>query len=257
MRALRVALQFLTRLPVAGPPDWRDDDLARAVPLFPVVGALIGLAIGVSYLGGLALGLPPLAAATLGLVFVGPLLTGGLHEDGLADTADGLLGGRDRAARLRILRDSSIGAYGALALVGALFLRVSLVAELSGAAVLAALALAHGLGRLATVVLMARLPYARDSAEGPGGPMIAHLRPIDRGLALVTGVVVTVLSAVVVGWSAGVAVVGAMAILAGLAWRARRDVGGVTGDILGAACMLVELWVLVVVVSTMVRAAGA
>ena len=87
--------------------------------------------------------------------------------------------------------------------------------------------------------------------------MIAHLRPIDRGLALVTGVVVTVLSAVVVGWSAGVAVVGAMAILAGLAWRARRDVGGVTGDILGAACMLVELWVLVVVVSTMVRAAGA
>ncbi len=246
MRALRVALQFLTRLPVAGPDDWRDDDLARAVHLFPVVGALLGLAIGGTHLAALALGLPPLAAATLGLVFVGPLLTGALHEDGLADTADGLLGGRDRAARLRIMRDSTIGAYGALALMGALLLRVALGASLAGGAALAALALAHALGRLATVVLMARLPYARDTAEGPGGPMIAHLRAWDRGRALAMGLGVTALAAPVLGWSAAVALVGSAVLLAGLARWTQRSVGGVTGDVLGAACVLVELWVLLV-----------
>lgn len=244
MRALRVALQFLTRLPVAGPEDWRDEDLARALPAFPVVGTCIGLALGASHTGLAALGLPPLAAATLALAVLGPLLTGALHEDGLADTADGLLGGRDRAARLRILRDSNIGAYGAVALAGALLLRVSLVASLAPLVALAALGLAHGLGRLATVVLMARLPYARETDEGPGGPMIQHLRPTDLRRALAMGGLLVLCAAPVLQGAALAGLLGGGLLLVGLARRAQRDLGGVTGDLLGAACVLVELAVL-------------
>ena len=255
MRALRVAIQFLSRLPVAGPSDWRDDDLARALPFFPVVGAGIGLTLGACYAGASALGLPRLAAATLALVVLGPLLTGALHEDGLADTADGLLGGRDRASRLRIMRDSSIGAYGAVALAALLLLRVSLVASMGAVAALAALGLAHGLGRLATVVLMARLPYARDNEEGPGGPMIQHLKPshLRWAVALGLGLTLGVVPLLQVGALAGVVV--ASLLLMGLARRARRDLGGVTGDVLGAACTLVEIGVLLAV-SVPVSGAG-
>jgi adenosylcobinamide-GDP ribazoletransferase len=185
-----------------------------------------------------------LAAATLAVVVVGPLLTGALHEDGLADTADGLFGGRDRAARLKILRDSNIGTYGALALAGALLLRVSLVASLAPLAALAALGLAHGLGRLATVVLMARLPYARETDEGPGAPMIQHLRPQDLRWAIAVGVLLTLGATLVLHTAAPAGVLGAALLLAGLARRARQDLGGVTGDVLGASCVLVEIGVL-------------
>src|SRR4029450_13138448 len=118
----KVALAFLTRLPVRHGRVWRDADLAGSMPLFPLVGALIGLAGGLAYALALGLGLPPWPAATLALA-TSIRATGRLHEDGLADVADGWGGGRTREDKLRIMRDPRLGSYGTIALVLALLAR--------------------------------------------------------------------------------------------------------------------------------------
>ncbi|MDZ7905514.1 MAG: adenosylcobinamide-GDP ribazoletransferase [Cypionkella sp.] len=131
---LQLALMLLTRLPAghlaqAGDPP----PLARAVWAYPIVGALVG-AMGAGVLVGAAtLGLAPSIAATLALA-VCILATGGLHEDGLADVADGFGGGQDRARKLEIMRDSRIGSYGTLALILSLALRVQILAAFAGTA---------------------------------------------------------------------------------------------------------------------------
>lgn len=237
MRGLGATLQFLTRLPVPWPREHREDELARALPWFPAVGALVGLLLG---LGGWWLtraGLPVGPAAVLTGVVAGPMLTGALHEDGLADTADGLWGGRDRAAALRILRDSRVGAYGVVALVAALLTRAACLEALPPASWPAALAVGHCLGRLASVWLMATLPYAREEAPGLGGSMVAGLRSLHLGLASAVGVGVVILAP-----PPGLAALGLATLLLALlrGWY-RRKLGGVTGDLLGAACVLVEI----------------
>ncbi|MFN5713624.1 MAG: adenosylcobinamide-GDP ribazoletransferase, partial [Bradyrhizobium sp.] len=113
---LRIAIAFLTRLPMPHPDGARPESFARAQRLFPLVGAGIGAAVGLFCLLLRSIGVPDLAAAALTLGGAA-LLTGALHEDGLADVADGFGGGRDVAAKLEIMRDSRLGTYGALALV--------------------------------------------------------------------------------------------------------------------------------------------
>ena len=126
------ALMLLTRLPVRVARPMAPAAFARAYGWFPAVGALVG-AVGGLVLWGAGGAVPPLAAALLA-VAAQVLLTGGLHEDGLADVADGFGGGRDRERRLAIMRDSRIGTYGALALVLGVGLRVALLAPLAGTA---------------------------------------------------------------------------------------------------------------------------
>ncbi|WP_426441126.1 adenosylcobinamide-GDP ribazoletransferase [Bradyrhizobium genosp. P] len=113
---LRTAIAFLTRLPMPHPDGGRSDQFARAQRMFPLVGGLIGAAVGLVCLLLRVIGVPDLAAAALALGG-GALLTGALHEDGLADVADGFGGGRDTAAKLQIMRDSRLGTYGALILL--------------------------------------------------------------------------------------------------------------------------------------------
>ncbi len=170
-RDVAVSLAFLTRIPAErlglAPTDGAD--LRGAVRSFPVAGALIGLAGGILLLVTAALKLPPLAAALVVVTGLA-LLTGGLHEDGLADTADGIGGGSDAASRLSIMRDSRIGSYGALALILSVGLRASLVAAFLPEAPLAglfALVTAESLGRAAIVHNWAELPPARP--EGLAG----------------------------------------------------------------------------------------
>ena len=119
-RDFRTAAAFLTRLPVGPCPDpgntARPGYLSRSMGMFPLVGAGIGLAAALALLGANGLGLHPLASALIGIA-VAVVLTGALHEDGLADLCDGLGGGRTRDDRLRIMRDSRIGTFGALAIV--------------------------------------------------------------------------------------------------------------------------------------------
>ncbi len=245
MRSFLVAVQFLTRLPVPPVLNWRDDELARALPAFGVVGALVGAAIGFAYLALVAVGIDSLSAAVVATSFVGPLLTGALHEDGLGDVVDGMFGGRDRASALRIFRDSRVGAYGVVAICGALMLRGSLLSGLDGQEAVAVLMFAHCIARASTVVLMAGLPYARTEEAGVGEKLAEGLR-LHHSVGV--GGVAVAATAGAVGWLGVLGPVWAVVSAAVVVWVLfrwfHRRLGGVTGDGLGATCVLVELVVL-------------
>ena len=247
MRALHVAVQFLTRLPVPAVQDWREDELARAIPMFPLVGAFVGLALGGCFAGLTSAGVGALPAAIVATAFLGPFLTGALHEDGLGDTADGLFGGRDRETALRIFRDSRVGAYAAVTICAALMLRAALVAELSPTTAIATLALAHALGRAASVAQMVGLPYARTEAAGVGRSMAAGVRPhhIVATVVLTAGVVAGAVAILGPHGPLRAALAGVACTLVLTRWY-RRRLQGITGDTMGATCVLVELIVLLV-----------
>src|SRR3954463_2064299 len=141
---LRTAVAFLTRLPMPHPDGARPANFVRAHRMFPVVGAAIGGAVGLLYLAMRAMGLPDLAAAALALG-ASAMLTGALHEDGLADVADGFGGGRDRDSKLEIIRDSRLRTYGALILMVSFVTRLSALAVLPDAVVVQSLIAAHAL----------------------------------------------------------------------------------------------------------------
>ena len=162
LRLFAVALQFLTRLPVPRV-EFRRDDLRRASALFPLVGAVVA-GVGI----GFRAALEPLwgeGVATVAALAAMIAVTGALHEDGLADTADGLWGGWNPARRLAIMRDSRIGTYGAVVLIMTLGLRASLLLPLGLADFARAVACGHVLGRASTLLLVRLLPVATP----PGG----------------------------------------------------------------------------------------
>lgn len=232
------AIQFLTRIPVRTPTAVPH---ARVVPWFPVVGALIGTAVG-----GAAVGLrelvPVAVAATLSIV-LGLLITGAFHEDGLADIADAFGGGWTVERRLEILKDSRHGTYGVAALSGSIVLRAVSAASIAGGAPLfAGLVAAHVLGRTAAVAAMKLAPPARES--GLGVDAAGALRAGPTAVGLIVGLVgVTALT----GWWIGVLVaVGALGTGA-VVLLAVRKIGGLAGDVLGAVEQVVECAVLVAV----------
>ncbi len=231
---LRATFGLLTRLPVGSgttPPD-----LARCVWAFPVVGLVVNGAGALVYWACQAAGLPPMLGAAWTLAAM-MLLTGALHEDGLADTADGFGGGRSAARKLEIMRDSRIGSYGALALMMSLLIRGSAVAAIPHPAF--ALIAAGILGRGAMIVPLLLLRPARPDGMGAAVRQVSVPAGLV-GLALSAGAAWIALGggpaivAVIVAAGAGVAV-------AGLAWR---QIGGHTGDVLGATEIVCECVVL-------------
>lgn len=229
-KALRAAFGLLTRLPVRPTP--LDPE---AVWAFPLAGLVVGAIAALVQGAALALGLPAGPAAALALTVL-ILLTGGLHEDGLADCADGLWGGFERAGRLEIMRDSRVGSYGVLAIGTTLLIRWScLVVAGPWGLVIAAV-----LSRATMVWPMSRLPHAREDG-------LARLsgRPSGRAMALTAGVAV-LLVLPLAGWSLiwllpAVALAGHCA-----AMIARAKIGGQTGDILGGTQQLAEMAALLV-----------
>jgi adenosylcobinamide-GDP ribazoletransferase len=165
------------------------------------------------------------------------LVTGGFHEDGLADTCDGLFGGRTPARRLEIMRDSRLGTYGVLALVLTLGVEVAALGLLPLASLLRALPAAHAIARAAALPLTI-LPYARGDGDGLGRPLARRVPATALGLALVTGGAALTL----LPWRAALGCATAAALLAIVCgWRFARDLGGITGDTLGAVVKLVEV----------------
>ncbi len=230
---LLVALQLLTRLPVGDP--WQDRrDTGACVGWFGVVGAIVG-GVAASALWVSELVLPPMAAATIA-VGATTALTGGLHEDGLADSADGLFGGARPGRRLEIMRDPRIGAYGVLALVLVTLLRVVLLASLDPVAAAGALVATSAISRGALgVTLVGAVPAAQD---GRGADLLEHLRPLPAAIGLVAAVLIA-------GAAVRVAVVGvvvaALLVAAGARGLATRRLGGVNGDVMGAMVSTAEV----------------
>ena len=234
-RLLICAVQFLTRLPTPALPDFQPDWITRAARFFPLTGQLVGVLCAVIWLAASRVW-PGLPAAALA-IGAGVLITGGFHEDGLADTADGLGGGQDRERRLTIMKDSRIGSYGALALGLVMALKIALLARLGPWAGAVTLVIVHGGARAASVTVMAALPYAGDIDA-------AKVRSAPRGVsfpeaafALVTGfwpLIFLGLPKAALAASLVVIAAGSMALVA------RELIGGVTGDVLGAVEQLCE-----------------
>jgi len=248
---LPAAIQFLTRVPLRLR---REPALASAVPWFPVAGALVGAVIG-----GAAAGLwhvvPPVLAAAIAVV-LGVLVTGAFHEDGLADVADAFGGGWTVERRLEILKDPRHGSYGVAAMSASIVVRIVALGSIPGpAAMLWSAVAAHTIARGAAVVLMGAAPIA--GAEGLGAD---YARQVSLRRSLVGGAIATVITAAAMtgrfGWTAHAALAVALAGLAAAlgaiatAWLARRKIGGITGDVLGAAEQIGECLVLVVLAST-------
>lgn len=230
-RDLIRAAQLLTRLPVPGGDGTRAAEAAWA---WPLIGAFVASAQVVTGLLALWVGLPASVAAGVALA-AGIAITGGLHEDGLADCADGFWGGMTRARRLEILKDSRIGAYGVLALIVTMGLRWALFATLLATAPLTLLACAM-ISRAGMAAVMAGLPFARDNglAAHVGKPPLWAVW-VGIGCAGFGAIVTAGLGA---GLTAGVVALGATL---GVAAVAKVKIGGQTGDVLGAAQVVAEI----------------
>jgi len=225
---------LLTRAPCLPETDWGPD--ARVARAFPLVGAFVGLCGAVVFAAASALGIPALPAATLAVAAT-VLVSGALHEDGLADCADGFGGGGDRQQKLAIMRDSRIGTYGVLALVLSVTLRIGLLAAFPDPlAAAAALIGAHSLARGGLPAAMFALPPARSDGLGhaAGTPTSTDvLTAIGIG-ALVCLLLVGPLTAIALLFAALATTYGAMVV-------ARRQIGGYTGDVLGLIEQLLEI----------------
>lgn len=237
MKAFLLALQFLTCLPVSlkaapGPADW-----GRSALAYPLVGLLIGLLLaGLQQLVGHA---DPLLQAAL-LTATWALITGGLHLDGLADSADAWVGGHgDRERTMTIMKDPRSGPAAVSTLVLVLLLKFVALAALVKAGAWPALLLAPVLGRLALVALLLGTPYVRPG--GMGSAISAHLPRAAAVLALL----LVAAGALVTGMAGALALAAAAVAWLGLRWMMMRRLGGMTGDTLGAAVELTEVAVLV------------
>lgn len=223
LQQLLLALVFLTRLPAGRWLPRRVLPLAHSAWAFPLVGALVGAIAALPLL----LDGPPLLLAALSLT-VAVLLTGALHEDGLADLADAA-GGADRQARLAIMRDSRIGSYGVMALLLTTLLRLAALAAVGPWQLIAA---AAG-GRAAIVLALVALPPARRDGLG-------HAAGAPGRAQVCVALLMALAALAAAGPGAGVALIAGLLTLALLLRQARSWLGGHSGDVLGAAAVLVE-----------------
>ena len=240
---LLAAVQFLTRIPVPVHP-YREDSLPRAVKFFPAVGLGVGGTAAMLYLL-LMSHLPPLVTAALVLIYM-VCVTGGFHEDALADAADGFGGGWNREQVLTILRDSRIGSYGGTALALSLGTRLALLSSLARPQIVPVLISAHVLCRWSMLPLSFFLAAARSSSEGAADGQGARIARLTTSGTLLFGTIFSWGCAILLlHWHAVTPILAAVAVtcLTGLYYRHRID--GVTGDCFGATNQITEIAVYV------------
>jgi adenosylcobinamide-GDP ribazoletransferase len=236
---LWTGLAFLTRLPIGRGAPATGGDVARASWSFPVVGAGIGLLAGLVYWISFKLDLSPFISALLAVATT-MLVTGCLHEDGLADTLDGFGGGKTREQKLEIMRDSRVGAYGTCALVFSILFKTGAISSLGDPSLaISALLAAHTGGRAIIPMFMRRVPTARsdglsaDAGRPPSGtPAIAALIGFAV-LVFALGIGGAVVTALLLAAAAGL-----------LALLCINQIGGQTGDVLGAVEQTGEILIL-------------
>lgn len=240
-RDLKVALSFSTRVPVLHAVAATGADVARACWALPFAGALVGAIGALVYCVAVWAALPTMPAAALAVAAT-VLATGALHEDGLADVADGFGGGATRERKLEIMRDSRLGTYGACALVLSLLLRIGALADLTQPALVASALLAAHIGARAVMpAVMWFVPRAKPDGLSA-----------SAGLPPVAGVVIAaILGAIAlgIGLGPGPGAIAVLVVLVGAAVVARlsiAQIGGQTGDVLGAVEQVSEILILLV-----------
>lgn len=239
-RLFFIALQFFTRLPiprwVGFSPEW----MQHAPRYFPGVGIVVGAVTAGVY--AIAIYLWPQSVAVLLSTAAGIYLTGALHEDGFADMCDGFGGGYTPDRVLEIMKDSRIGAYGAIGIGLLIALKCVVLIGMPSWSVLAVLLLGHPLSRLASAALIWRLSYVKKA--GKAKPVAQHMSAPEFGIAAAS-VFLPMLVLGLTGWLAWAAIVaGAIAAAAATLWLARfffRRIGGYTGDCLGAVQQVSEV----------------
>jgi adenosylcobinamide-GDP ribazoletransferase len=235
IRLLLTAVQYFTRIRVPAWVGHAQEQLAGAIRYFPVVGLIVG-ASGAATLWLAAQVLPaPLPAILATVVTV--LMTGAIHEDGLADTCDGLGGGATRERALEIMKDPRIGAFGAIALILSLLLKISALSLMTLWTAMIALFAAHAFSRFCAVLFSFAGRYVGSAERSRAAPVVTQVKRSDVLVAAVFGLPALVLC----GRDAFVAVIVALVLLGLLfRWCVRR-IGGYTGDTLGAAQQVTEI----------------
>lgn len=235
IRLLLTAVQYFTRIRVPAWVGHAQEQLAGAIRYFPVVGLIVG-ASGAATLWLAAQVLPaplPAILATVATV----LMTGAIHEDGLADTCDGLGGGATRERALEIMKDPRIGAFGAIALMLSLLLKISALSLMTPWTAMIALFAAHAFSRFCAVLFSFAGRYVGSAERSRAAPVVTQVKRSDVLVAAVFGLPALVLC----GRDAIVAVIVALVLLGLLfRWCVRR-IGGYTGDTLGAAQQVTEI----------------
>lgn len=244
MKSFRLALSFLTIIPggMAKPAD--RNLFVSSTKYFPLVGLIIGIVAATVYWIA-SYKLPDLASSALS-VFSLVIITRALHLDGLADTFDGLLGGKDREHALSIMKDSRIGSFGAAAIVLAIMLKIVLLTSIESSLKIGAIVLFPVIGRWSATVALSTQPYAK---VGPGlGSLFMDTNGLNRrtiAIALIVPSAITIISAVITIKSLAVIVMAAAVIFTMLfMFVVRRKIGGMTGDTIGAMIELSEITVL-------------
>jgi adenosylcobinamide-GDP ribazoletransferase len=227
------AFRFLTIIPLPGRLGTTEEELAGATPFFPLVGLLLG-AVALAIVWLLQMLFPPFVTAVLATLVL-LAFSGGLHLDGLADTADGFFSSRPKEKILVIMRDSATGAMGVIALVVLLLLKITALASLS-TSLLPAVFLMPLAGRTAILLMMALLPYAR-SRGGLATLFYSRRSKIVGVWSLVFFAAISMLTTGVLGLAT---VFGVILLVLLFSWFCRTKIDGATGDTLGASCEMAE-----------------
>ena len=239
MNSFLVGLQFLTRIRIVRQTVWTAEDFGRSTRFFPLVGLVLGICYALAaWILVSALGMRALTAALL--LILPLLLTGGLHADGFMDTADGVFSGRERERKLEIMKDSRVGSFGVVAFVLLMFLQFALLLDMSPPLLVSVFFVMPIIGRMAMVLAVSCFPYARADGMGKTFADMA-----DRGTVAIAAVTTSVL-VIPIGLLATLALVlGIVFALLFCRWMT-AILGGVTGDVYGAATVLTETIVLAV-----------
>ncbi len=234
MKSLVAAIQFLTIFPFPSNLKCEEEHLNRSVPFFSFIGLIIGLVIA-TFDYGMSFLLPTLPASVIVIIlFIG--VSGGLHIDGLADTADGFLSSRTKERVLEIMRDSHIGALGVVVVVLVILLKITALASIVGPLRWGTIVLMPMTGRCSFLIQMALLPYARG--EGLARAFLKKKIPLQLlGTLIFLSAVAWLLLGKI---GLGSVLLSFMAMLI-FSWYCRKKIGGLTGDTLGASCELTEI----------------
>lgn len=234
--------QFLTRIPVVTQSEWSMESFGRSVKFFPIIGGIIGLILCtvvyvIQYFWGLSV---PLHAISIGIIVLEIFLTGGLHCDGLMDTVDGVFSGRPREKMLEIMKDSRVGAFGAMAFTLLVFVKYSLIMDIEFSMLPLALLVMPIVGRIAVVIGIVFYPYARANGLGKVFYECSHRQ------TLCVGGITALLLIIPLGKLAMISTVLGIGGAVLLCEYVNNKLGGLTGDVYGAIVEVTEIIALLV-----------